>query len=52
LKWKMFKNYLFVNNLLYKLYLPKNQRHVDECIQHILKEIYGRKTILQREKSK
>lgn len=47
IKWKLFKEYLFKNNLHYKLYLPKNQKHVDECIQHILKEIYGRKTILQ-----
>lgn len=52
MKWKMFKWHLFSNNLLYKLYLPKNQGHVDQCIQHILKEIYGRETILQGEKSK
>ena len=51
-KWKMFKHFIYVNNLHYNLYLPKNQRHVDECIQHILKEVYGREEILSGKQSK
>ena len=34
------------------LYMPKNQGHVDDCIDNILKTVYGRKTILQRETNK
>jgi len=52
IKWKLFKHYLFINRLNYRLYLPKNQGHVDECIKNILKEVYGRETVLQGEKSK
>lgn len=37
LRWKLFKYYLFKNNLNYMLFLPRNQRDVDKVI-NILKE--------------
>ena len=36
LRWKLFKKYLFDNNLHYDLYMPKNRKQVDECIRMIL----------------
>lgn len=35
LKWKLFKYLLKTNGLTLDLYLPKNQGHVDLCIQQI-----------------
>lgn len=42
IKWKLFKYYLKQNNLNIHLYMPKNQKHIDECINNILNNIYGR----------
>jgi len=36
LRWKLFKKYLFDNNLKYDLYMPKNHKQVNECIKMIL----------------
>lgn len=33
--WKLFKKYLTDNNLKFDLYLPKNQKQVDQCIELI-----------------
>lgn len=33
--WKLFKNYLTDKNIKYDLYLPKNQKQVDQCIELI-----------------
>lgn len=38
LRWKIFKYFLFTENLQYKLYMPRNRRDVDEVIQQILNE--------------
>ena len=35
LKWKLFKYLLMKNNVNVDLYVPKNQRHVDMCIELI-----------------
>ena len=43
LKWKLFKHYLMENNLKVHLYMPKNQKHVDDCVENILKTIYDGK---------
>lgn len=51
IKWKLFKYYLKTNNINVLLYMPKNQKHVDECVTHILKTVYGRETVLQRKKN-
>ena len=45
-KWKLFKYYLKENGMEVHLYMPKNQTHVDECINEILKTVYGRETVL------
>lgn len=45
IKWKLFKYYLKMNNMLVHLYMPKNQSHVEECIIDILKTVYGKKNI-------
>lgn len=37
LRWKLFKRHLKDNNLTYKLYLPRTQKQVLECIEDILK---------------
>lgn len=44
LRWKIFKYYLFKNNLNYKLYLPRNKKDVDSVIKDILEN--DRKTVL------
>lgn len=36
IRWKVFKHYLYNNNLKYQLYMPRNQREVDEMIINIL----------------
>ncbi len=33
--WKLFKKYLTDKNIKYDLYLPKNQKQVDQCIELI-----------------
>jgi len=33
--WKLFKQYLTYNNIKFDLYLPKNQKQVDRCIELI-----------------
>jgi len=33
--WKLFKKYLTDNNFKFDLYLPKNQKQVDQCIELI-----------------
>lgn len=35
--WKLFKKYLTDKNIKYDLYLPKNQKQVDQCIELIHK---------------
>jgi hypothetical protein len=32
LRWKLFKKYLTDNNIKFDLFLPKNQKQVDQCI--------------------
>lgn len=46
IKWKLFKHYLEENNINVRLYMPKNQSHVEECVKDIVKTVYGRETIL------
>jgi hypothetical protein len=48
-KWKLFKKYIVDHNLKIDLYMPRNQKQVDEVIQ-IIKE--KREGILQSKKSK
>jgi CRISPR/Cas system CMR-associated protein Cmr3 (group 5 of RAMP superfamily) len=36
LRYKLFKHFLYTENLNYKLYLPRNRKQVDEVIQQIL----------------
>lgn len=36
LRYKLFKYFLFTENLNYKLYMPRNRKNVDEVIQKIL----------------
>lgn len=45
LRWKLFKYLLVKLGLPYDLYLPKNQTHVDECINLII-EKNARKRLL------
>lgn len=49
IKWKLFKKYIVDNNLKIDLYMPRNQKQVDEVIK-IIKEKNER--ILQYKKSK
>ncbi len=37
LRWKLFKHYLYNNNLIYQLYIPHNQKEVEKMIVDILK---------------
>jgi hypothetical protein len=39
LRWKVFKKYLADNNIKFDLYLPKNQKQVDQCIELIQSKI-------------
>jgi hypothetical protein len=39
LRWKLFKKYLTDNNIKFDLYLPKNQKQVDQCIELISQKI-------------
>lgn len=36
MRFKLFKKFLTDNNIKYDLYLPKNQKQVDYCINLIL----------------
>jgi hypothetical protein len=50
LRWKLFKHFLFTNNIQYDLYLPRNQKQVIEVIEAILsKREEKRKELLQEE---
>lgn len=40
LRWKMFKNYLRENNINADLYMPRNQKHIDDVI-NIIKSKYN-----------
>lgn len=35
LRWKIFKYYLYKNNIKYNLYLPRNKKQIDETINKI-----------------
>ncbi len=37
IRWKLFKHYLYNNNLKYQLYKPRNQKEVNEMVETILK---------------
>lgn len=39
LRWKLFKRYLTDKNIKFDLYLPKNQKQVDQCIELIQSKI-------------
>ncbi len=45
LRWKLFKRYLFINNIQYKLYTPHNLKEVDKIIEKIKEHcnVYKRK---------
>jgi len=45
LRWKLFKYLLTQLNINYDLYLPKNQKHIDECIQLIKQNNAGTKRL-------
>jgi len=38
MRWKLFKKYLFDNNLYYDLFVPHNHAQINECIETILKK--------------
>lgn len=46
LRWKMFKYFLYKNNLEYDLYLPRNQKDVMITIETILRKREERKRLL------
>lgn len=46
LKWKLFKYLLTQLNINYDLYLPKNHKHVDECIRLIKEKNAGTERLL------
>lgn len=35
IKWKLFKNYLTINNIKYDLFMPRNQKQVNIVIDYI-----------------
>lgn len=47
LRWKLFKYLLTQLGVNYDLYLPKNQKHIDECIQLIKNKNAGTEGLLQ-----
>lgn len=49
LKWKLFKKHISDHNLNLDLYMPRNQKQIDEVIQIILNKHEG---LLQSKKSK
>jgi len=49
LRWKLFKYYIYRNDLLLDLYMPRNQKQVDEVIEIIKSKNEG---LLQRKKGK
>ena len=56
LKWKLFKKYLMDNQLHINLYMPRNQKQIDEVIDIIKKQYetnkIAREGLLQSKKSK
>lgn len=38
LRWKIFKYYLYKNNIQYNLYLPRSKKQIDETIKNIKNE--------------
>jgi hypothetical protein len=51
LRWKIFKYYLYTNKLNFRLYMPRNQKQVNEMIEDLLKykQGYEREELLQTE---
>ena len=39
LRWKLFKHYLYTNNIRYNLYLPRNQKDINEVVEKITKRM-------------
>lgn len=35
LRWKMFKKYIYDSNMKHDIYMPRNQKHVDEVVEVI-----------------
>lgn len=42
LRWKLFKYYLYRNQLRYDLYLPRNKKDVEKVVQEIVSNLKGR----------
>lgn len=42
LRWKLFKHHLFLNQLRYDLYLPRNKKDVEKVVQEIVSNLKGR----------
>lgn len=38
IKWKLFKYYLYKNNIKMALYMPTNKKEIDLCLQQILND--------------
>ncbi len=43
LRWKLFKKYIMDNDLKLDLFLPRNQKQVNACIEQILRKINNKK---------
>lgn len=46
LRWKIFKYYLYKNDIKYKLYLPRNKKDVDKVVEDIKINYNDRETVL------
>lgn len=42
IRWKLFKHYLYKNQLRYDLYLPRNKKDVEKVVQEIVNNLKGR----------
>ena len=42
IRFKLFKYYLYTNNLNYKLFLPRNQKDVDKVVLELMKQDEGK----------
>ena len=42
IKFKLFKRYLYLNNLDYKLFLPRNQKDVDKVVLELMNQNEGK----------
>ena len=42
IKFKLFKRYLYLNNLDYKLFLPRNQKDVDKVVLELMNQDEGK----------